>query len=239
MAGNDIILKNDRLGLIVPFFLLWLGLNDYTDAVDYKLTSKGCCGQDVTKKLNALLNDVTRRLKAEKYKYIFPVNFELYTNLVDGWDIYEFSHIANTDELISTCKGVGCDLTVAYDGKCVKVTALNYVLWGLVAAAKDYHDNNKKLPEYVPNFGTLHLQLAAGYTFFLKRAAHDETEPVGLAGLNKTSFVISGYFYFWLNHLSVPPLAVYENCQVIPNNEYKGDLTAQLDLLGKEFSGRK
>lgn len=95
-----------------------------------------------------------------------------------GWDILQFN---GTYAVIHGASvGEACQKTAAYNGKCYKMTALNYVLWGLLASVKRYHLNQIPKPMFPSNMqGTpglgvyehpevMHLGLAAAYLGAIK-----------------------------------------------------------------------
>ena len=95
-----------------------------------------------------------------------------------GWDILQFN---GTYAVIHGASvGEACQKTAAYNGKCYKMTALNYVLWGVLASVKRYHLNQIPKPMFpshmqgTPGLGVyehpeaVHLGLAATYIGVIK-----------------------------------------------------------------------
>ena len=110
MCGNNAIYMIDLLGL------------------EYD----GCCGDNVTKKLNNLILKLKEQLTSDKYKNIF-ISYSMF-HVGAGWDMYPFFNDARAIDAKTKCSA-----TRSYSGKCYKSSSINYILWGILAAARQYH----------------------------------------------------------------------------------------------------
>ena len=220
MVGNNPVNKFDRFGFS-SFDILYEMFNMSPGAVPpySPVTKGGCCGKDVTKKLNSLLNNVKKRLSTLNNKLLLTSNPSMFFP-GDGWDIWEFYQ--NDVRLTKGSYGEDCELTVAYNGHCVKMTSLNYVLWGLLASIKD---NAFGGPSVSSSFA--HLAFATAYAAY-KAENNDENEAAATAFWGRVGFSLAGMQFYHTGNIDVWDVLDFTSCKVKPNNEYTGKLTAHI-----------
>lgn len=108
-------------------------MNSPTIMVDpFGLQSKGCCGPDVTAKLNELLAAFESMFAAAADVTQCKMCFGMVGP--DGWDISEFHFAGLTDGYApfqkDGCGTGGCAGTIAVGGQCYRANEVNYILWG-------------------------------------------------------------------------------------------------------------
>ncbi|AVM43194.1 hypothetical protein C5Q97_00165 [Victivallales bacterium CCUG 44730] len=220
MVGNNPVNKFDRFGFS-SFDILYEMFNMSPGAVPpySPVTKGGCCGKDVTKKLNSLLNNVKKRLSTLNNKLLLTSNPSMFFP-GDGWDIWEFYQ--NDVRLTKGSYGEDCELTVAYNGHCVKMTSLNYVLWGLLASIKDNAFGGSSVSS-----SFAHLAFATAYAAY-KAENNDENEAAATAFWGRVGFSLAGMQFYHTGNIDVWDVLDFTSCKVKPNNEYTGKLTAHI-----------
>ena len=196
------------------------------------LKKDGCCGKDVTEVLNQLLDAVKTELTQSKYATLITNPFPM--NPGTGWDILQFNGTFAEIHWVSV--GDACSETAAYNGKCYKMTALNYVLWGVLASVKRYHLNQIPNMSGTPGLGVydhpevVHLGLATAYLGLYKGGlviVGENDEPYRNE-LSKLSMVYSGMDVFDKGTFD-NEYGNCKDCKVRAGDEYK--YTGNLDAI--------
>jgi len=243
MLGNDAVNVWDKLGLdntAESFPGEYIGISaEAWRLIRYsapqppvsKKKQTGCCGKNVTKNLNRLIAYLATELIKPQYADLF-INRGY--DSMSGWDIDEFTKEGQRSGYSPIFGGKGgCEQTAAYNGKCYKTTALNYVLYGLLTRIEEYHTNSSWALEqslllsstYSIGFGTLRE------TYFMLLGRFDQMEE-GFA-FNNALKRIGGVYAGYTGDFDY---IQYENCTVNNDNVYTGVLTARIGVNKFEVS---
>ena len=212
MVGNNPVNYWDWNGFFAPIMILIPPQPAVRPPEQPKRKFIGCCGKDVTEKLDKLLANVKNELMKDQYAFLF-LNISMFAPS-NGWDIKEFFN--NDSRLGGKPDSSDCRNTVAYRGKCFEMAKLNYVLWGVIGAASQYHLNKhpwnssfEGAPEFI-NKGS-----AWFYTNFVKGiAGHDEGDSVAEAASKKLGFVASGWNSFTSSKIDTSGMEECKNCRI-------------------------
>ena len=239
-VGNNPVTKWDALGFQYATYSIPRVTGDFNadltghyaskyvpdDKVD---TQKGCCGLDVTEKLNHLFEAVKTRLFDSETLW----SGSLY-GISDAWDIEEFFAAGTDTTGRDIFKGSGrknCYQTVTYNGHCYKVTSLNYMLWGYLGAMKE--DYVQKRYGISSDHISRHLIVAAAYNAILRPltllfADSKENENLLAQSTGRMAMATAGAIYYKTSAFT-PPYDVDYDATCNPSDKpYSGAITAKV-----------